>query len=427
MEGFEQALAANLPVLERFVKFKISDRFDAEDLFQDCCVTAVQKQNCLRDLAAIKPWLLRIAQNKCTDYYRAKARQLELPIEELSESVVSTGLYGRTVETAVSETLDKLGDKEKQILYLYYFRDLPQDQIAARLQLPLGTVKSRLHYAKKKFRDLYPDPQHSKGGIIMKKMPTIMPDYTITATDKEPFAVRWEEIMGWFIVPRLGEKLSWAMYDWPERKRTELCELEVIGRAEVHGIEGVEIRSIETDPMECNSAGGQQRVERHLVAQLTDTHCRLLAHSVTEGGIRRYSTFLDGEAFLNNWGFGEDNCGNEVELRPKGDIVRRGSEITTANKQFLLDVVGRYTVTIGGKSYDTVCVMDCETYDSGVVSEQYLDKNGRTVLWRRFNCNDWQHESYGKPWTELLPDNERISVNGVTCVHWYDCITDYIL
>ena len=427
MDTFEQALETCLPALERFVKFKIADRFDAEDLFQDCCVAAVQKKDSLRDLSALKPWLLRIAQNKCTDYYRAKAKQMELPIDELSESVAATSLIGRTVNSAVSETLSRLGDKEKQILYLYYFKELPQDQIAARLHLPLGTVKSRLHYSKQRFKENYPYPGHRQGGRVMKKMPTILPDYTIKAIAKEPFPVRWEEVMGWFIVPRLGEKCSWAMYDWPHRKRTELCELVVIGRAEVHGIEGVEIRSIETDPMDCNSAGGQQRVERHLIAQLTDTHCRLLAHSVTENGVRRYNTFLDGDAFLNNWGFGENNCGNEVNLKPKGDIVRVGNEITTADKTFLLDVTGRYTVTINGKSYDTVCVTDCYTYNDGVVSEQYLDQNGRTILWRRFNRNDWQIDSYGKPWTELLPDNERISVNGETYVHWYDCITDYIL
>ncbi len=46
---------------------------------------------------------------------------------------------------------------------------------------------------------------------------------------------------------------------------------------------------------------------------------------------------------------------------------------------------------------------------------------------RRFNRNDWQPESYGKPWTELLPDSERLTINGETFVHWYDCITDYIL
>ncbi|MBR5343287.1 MAG: RNA polymerase sigma factor [Oscillospiraceae bacterium] len=427
MEDFDRALADCLPALERFVKFKISNRFDAEDIIQDSLVAAVSKKDSLRDPLSLKAWLIRIAQNRCTDYYRAKAKQMEIPIEALSETVVSTGLCGRRVDLAVGETLDRLGDREKQILYLYYFKELPQDQIAARLGVPLGTVKSRLHYAKKKFKESYPFHRGTEGGENMKKLPNIMPDYTIEWTDKEPFPLRWEEIMGWFIVPRLGEKLSWAMYDFPERERTELCELEVIGRAEVHGLEGVEIRSIETDPMECNSAGGQQRVERHLIAQLTDTHCRLLAHSVTEGGVRRYSTFLDGDSFLNNWGFGEDNCGNEVNLIPKGDVVREGNVITTAHKKFLLDVVGRCSVTIGGKSFDTVCVMDCETYDEGVVSEQYLDKNGRTVLWRRFNSDAWQFERYGKRWTELLPDNERITVNGETCVHWYDCITEYIM
>ena len=72
----------------------------------------------------------------------------------------------------------------------------------------------------------------------------------------------------------------------------------------------------------------------------------------------------------------------------KGDIQRMGKVVTSTNKDFLLDIVGRYTVTIGGKSYDTVCVMDIETYDCGVVSDQLLDMDGKTILWRRYNRND---------------------------------------
>ena len=71
--------------------------------------------------------------------------------------------------------------------------------------------------------------------------------------------------------------------------------------------------------------------------------------------------------------------------------------------------------------------MDIETYDSGVVSEQFLDQNGRTILWRRYNRNNWHLDRYGKPWTELLPDSPRLLINGETYVEWYDCITDYIL
>lgn len=128
-----------------------------------------------------------------------------------------------------------------------------------------------------------------------------------------------------------------------------------------------------------------------------------------------------------NWGFGEDNIGNETNLSPKGEIQREGSVIQCPDKEFLLDIVGRYAVTIGGKRYDTVCVMDIETYNSGVVSEQFLDENGRTILWRRFNRDDWAIDRYKRLWSEQLPNNDRLKVNGVTYVQWYDCITDYIL
>lgn len=427
MEAFEERLAAVMPQLERFVKFRIQSRADAEDVLQETCMAAFRRRDTLKNPDAFLGWLLSVARNKCNDYYREKAKLLELPIEQLSESVLSVGLYGKTEQTAVSDTLERLGDRDRQMLYLYYFQNLPQERIAKRLGIPLGTVKSRLFHAKRRFKKTYPNPPQPKGDTAMKQLPTFLPPYTITPSDLPPFAVRWEEMMGWFIVPKIGETCAWAMYDMPERKRTELCEMRVTGPAEVHGIEGVEIVSLETDPMECNSAGGQNPVERRFVAQLTDTHCRYLAESHTENGVKRYYTFLDGDAFLNNWGFGEDNCGNEIEPAPKGDIVRSGDRVTTKDKTFLLDVVGRYTVAIGGKTYDTVCVMDCYTYIDGVVSEQYIDRNGRTVLWRRFNRDDWAIEHYKKPWSELLPSSERLYVNGSVYVHWYDCITDYIL
>ena len=425
MSAFEELLQAELPALERFVKFRIGSARDAEDVLQETCLAAWRNYGSLRDQSSFKPWLLGIARNKCKDYFREQARRMDLPLEELSEAVLAVGLRGRTVKSAVRDTLEQLGGTDQQILYLAYFRDLPQAEIAERLQIPLGTVKSRLHKARSRFRERWPHKE--KGENKMKKMPELLPEYTIIRSEKEPFPVRWEEMMGWFLVPKLGEKLSWAMYDFPERKRTEQCDMEVLGRAEVHGIQGVEIRAVEYEPMECNRIGDTDKSERRFVAQLTETHCRILAESHVEDGVRKLYTFLDGGDFLDSWGFGEDNCGNAVQIAPQGDIRREGSAVTAAGKPFLLDVVGRYTVEICGKRFDTICVMDIETYDGGVASEQYLDKEGLTVLWRRFNRDDWALERYGRPWSELLPENERITINGATYVHWYDCITDHIL
>ncbi|MCL2545882.1 MAG: hypothetical protein FWE06_01640 [Oscillospiraceae bacterium] len=261
----------------------------------------------------------------------------------------------------------------------------------------------------------------------MRKLPKMLPEYTITPTAKPPFECKWEEMMGWFLIPRLGEKLSWAMYDWPERERTETYTLEVTGRARVHGVDGVEIVVHEQRGGEHEGHGESRDIIRTFVTQLTDTHCRILAARHLDGEVKQYFTFLDGDAFLGNWGFGEDNCGNEINLKAKGTIRRNGNQITTEKQGDLLDVAGRYTVTIGGKTYDCICVLDVNTYVMGGLAEYFIDANGRTVLWRRFNRNDWKLEYYGQLWSKKLPDNEQLTVNGEIYVHWYDCITDYIL
>ena len=429
MDEFEKLLADVSNGIDRFVRYRLSSQTDADDVLQEVYLSAYRSFSGLKNKDAFKPWILSIARNKCNDYFRSKAAQMEISIEELSQKELSTGRLGLSVVYSVRETLDRLGDKDKQILYLYFWKELPQNEIAKLLDIPVGTVKSRLHTAKQHFKNKYPYQTHKpKGEPVMQKLPEYIPDYSIERLDAEPFSVRWEELQGWMIVPRVGEKLTWGMYDFPERKRTEYTEMEAIGKAEVHGIEGVEIVAMQYDPADYYRTGALDRVERRFVAQLTDTHSRYLAESHMEDGVRKCYTFLDGEAFLNNWGFGEDNCGNEVDLHPKGLLHREGSCITGTIPREVVDVVGRYRVTIGGKSYDTVCVMDIECFNDAVASEQFVDQNGRTVLWRRFNRDDWAIERFGgKPWSEKLPDNERLTINGETYVHWYDCISDYIL
>ena len=429
MDEFENLLTEVSSGVGRFVRYRLPSQTDADDLLQEIYLSAYRNFPGLKNKAAFKPWIISIARNKCNDYFRTKAAQMEISIEELSQQELSAGRLGISVVHTVRETLDRLGDKDKQILYLYFWKELPQTEIAKLLDIPAGTVKSRLHTAKQHFKNKYPyQTQKPKGDTTMQKLPEYIPDYTIERLNAEPFSVRWEELQGWLIVPRVGQKLTWGMYDFPERKRTEYTEMEVIGKAEVHGIEGVEVVAMQFDPADYYRTGALDRVERRFVAQLTDTHSRYLAETHMEDGVRKCYTFLDGEAFLNNWGFGEDNCGNEVDLHPKGFLHREGNCVTGVIPREVVDVVGRYRVTIAGKSYDTVCVMDIECFNDAVASEQYVDQNGRTVLWRRFNRDDWAVDRFGgKPWSEKLPDNERLTINGETYVHWYDCITDYIL
>lgn len=409
---FETALGACRGALSRLVHVKISSYADAEDVIQDCCVAAYRARELLRDAGAFRGWLLQIGRNRIRDYYRARGRTRETTME-----ITDRGAYGMVrARYDVSDAMDALSESDRKVLSLYYMDELPQEEVARRLGVPVGTVKSRLHAARGRFRRAY---EMKEEADIMNKMPAMMPEYTIKWKEEAPFAVRWEEVMGWFIVPKPGERLDWAMYDFPERKRTELVEMRVTGRAAVHGEEGVEVEAVE------HMSDGD--VRRSFVCQLTGSHCRILSETHMDGDVKRTFTFLDGDDFIKNWGFGQDNCGNEVNPAPWGFVTRRGSEVMSVRPDGIMDVVGCADVTIAGRVYDTVCVMDIEDYEGHVVSEQFIDKNGRTVLWRRFNDDTWQARRRGGLWSERLPDNERLTVNGRIFVHWYDCITDYIM
>ena len=265
---------------------------------------------------------------------------------------------------------------------------------------------------------------------MKKSIPQYLPPYTIRWKDEPPFPVTWEEMMGWFIVPKLGETLTWGMYDLPSRKLDVAYDMAVTGKAKVHGIEGVSFtaRVIQPyDPLKADDImnkpvedSGAVQEEWTFIAQLAQGHTRFLSAERNEDGCRTLNTFLD-EEFMNNWGFGENNCGNDIHCIPRGIIHRTGSVITS-DREKVIDVAGRCEVVLDGKPHDCICVMDLSQYNEDCISEQYLGRDGRTVLWRRFNRDDWAIDRYGKPWSVLLPDNEQLTVNGQTYVHWYDCL-----
>jgi len=254
----------------------------------------------------------------------------------------------------------------------------------------------------------------------MKRLPEYLPEYKIELSNKGVFAVRHEELPGMHIIPKRHEKLSFGMYDFPAKKLTDMYELEVTGEVVVHGVHGVEIRSLYISDSE--------RTESTIFAQLTDSFCRYLGGmSVDSNGVRRITTFVDSE-FEDSYRIGENNCGFEVNRAPRGQIVMGDNgELKADLGQDVNDLVGRYTLTLGSKVYDTVRLVDIELGKNGIMlCEYYLDQNGRTILWRRFNHDCWALERYKKKWSELLPENERLYVNGEMFVHWYDCLTDYV-
>ena len=223
----------------------------------------------------------------------------------------------------------------------------------------------------------------------MSKMPKNLPDITIHHTGEADSAF-WTELMGWFIIPRIGEKASWAIYDYPARTRSEAYDLNCIRPTRIHGVEGVEIEMQET------LADGTQPPFSLVAAQLTDTHCRYLAETTIVDGVRDVCTFLD-DAFTARLAIGEDNCGTEIHLVRKDAIIPAENGYACSETKPVFDVTGRFEVTVGTRTFETVRITYIETdADGTILCEYYVDANGRCVLDRRFNADDWKISYYKK-------------------------------
>ena len=133
VEAFETMLEKERVSVERYVRFRVSDRTEAEDLLQDIYLTAFRRFSDLRNRESFKAWMISIARNKVNDFFRKKATRYEIPIDQLQESELTDTRRGISAVSTVRETLDLLGDQDKQIIYLFYWKEMPQAEIAKKL------------------------------------------------------------------------------------------------------------------------------------------------------------------------------------------------------------------------------------------------------------------------------------------------------
>jgi RNA polymerase sigma factor (sigma-70 family) len=129
----------------------LGDALEAEDAVHDAAVAAWRSFGQLRDPAAFEAWFSRIVVNTCRDRLRSRRRR---PVVDVAaELLVAEGprapdaLAPLADRDALARAFAVLDPDETVVVVLRYWRDLTVDDIAARLGIPPGTVKSRLHHA----------------------------------------------------------------------------------------------------------------------------------------------------------------------------------------------------------------------------------------------------------------------------------------
>jgi len=120
---------------------------DAEDAAQDAFAMAWRKRGGLRDTASFEPWFQRILVNTCRERLRQRGRSRVRAVETVPEQGVADDSVQVGLRTVVGGALAGLDPDHRVVVVLRYWADLTVDEIADRVGVPAGTVKSRLHYA----------------------------------------------------------------------------------------------------------------------------------------------------------------------------------------------------------------------------------------------------------------------------------------
>ena len=155
--AFSELFAYYAPRVKSYLMRLGSDNAQAEEISQDVMVTVWRKASLFdRSQASVSTWIFRIARNRRIDVFR-RTKKPDLDPEEtmlLPSGVEAPDARVDAMETEarVRAAMKDLPGEQLQLLQLSFYEGLSHSEIAAKLDVPLGTVKSRIRLAFSKMK-----------------------------------------------------------------------------------------------------------------------------------------------------------------------------------------------------------------------------------------------------------------------------------
>lgn len=131
----------------------------SKDAAQEAWIKAARNIRELNDPRAFKSWIYRLVRWKTIDLLRASVKhkamlETETVLEDIDESSCDLfGDHGNAAEHGLAEAIQSLPTVEKQIIHLFYMDELSIAEVSTVLEIPAGTVKSRLNRARNRLRE----------------------------------------------------------------------------------------------------------------------------------------------------------------------------------------------------------------------------------------------------------------------------------
>jgi DNA-directed RNA polymerase specialized sigma24 family protein len=135
----------------RLARAILLDDGEAEDAVQEASLSAWRRRGSLRDASRFDAWFERILVNQCRDQLRKRRRAVRVGAPPVGFEPIGVAPETGT-DADLDRALDALDVDHRIVVLLRYWQDRTVDDIAERVGIPAGTVKSRLHHALRSLR-----------------------------------------------------------------------------------------------------------------------------------------------------------------------------------------------------------------------------------------------------------------------------------
>ncbi|WP_419904007.1 RNA polymerase sigma factor [Kiloniella sp.] len=159
MDEFLNQLTQSIPALRRYAYALVRDSSTADDLVQDCLERGLNKRAQWQGEGNLKSWLYRILSNTHLNHYRSNKRNPLTQSSEITENLAMSpqlqnpaNQLDRIYLTDLDKAIAELPEEQKQVLLLITLEGLSYKEVAQIIQIPPGTVMSRLSRARETLR-----------------------------------------------------------------------------------------------------------------------------------------------------------------------------------------------------------------------------------------------------------------------------------
>lgn len=162
-EEFTAFLVDRLEISYRTARLLLRNEHDAQDATQDALVAAWRARGSLRNPERVAAWFSRTLLNVCRERLRRHARRRTVPLDgdHIHSRLDAFGAVGE--RDAIERAFVALNADQRIVVVLRYYQDLTIEDIARLIEVPPGTVKSRLHHSLAKLRSML-EREQSGGG-----------------------------------------------------------------------------------------------------------------------------------------------------------------------------------------------------------------------------------------------------------------------